>query len=262
MQTDVVLTVAESKRLIGKGVAALPAVKRAWQTGYVVVCTGSTNAYVAEELLGEPMLKPPFLTGHTTPAHVRSAESLPRPLQSDFVFKAGRRVEGMTKFEAVKEFKPGDVLIKGANALNYQEQIAGVLIGHPEGGTVGGVLGPVIARKATLVIPVGLEKEVATDLLEIQRLQARLDDRLADIPSLWPVTGEIVTEIEALRLLTGCEAIHLASGGILGAEGGVRLLLTGDESAVRAAAALCESLQGEPSFLEQCRAARNRQEAG
>lgn len=256
MQADVVLTVSESKRLIAKGVVALPCVKRAWENGYVVVCTGTTNAYVAEELLGEPMLKPPFITGHTTPANVKSSDHIPGPTKTDLVFKNGQIVEGMTKFDAAREFRAGDVLIKGANALNYEQQVAGVLIGHPEGGTVGGVLGPIIARKATLVIPCGLEKLVAHDIVETQRMLGRFDERLNGVSSLWPVTGEIVTEIEALQLLTGCEAIHYGSGGILGAEGSVRFMLTGDDDAVRKALELCQSLQGEPSFLEQCRQAK------
>jgi len=256
MQADVVLTALSSKRLIAKGVVALPCLKRAWENGYVVVCTGTTNAFVAEELLGEPMVKPPFLTGHTTPAKVPSAGYIPSPMKTDLVFKNGQLVEDMSKFDAVKDFAAGDVLIKGANALNYEQQVAGVLIGHPEGGTVGGVLGPVIARKATLVIPCGLEKEVACDLLEVQRLQGQFDEQLNGVPSLWPVTGEIVTEIEALQVLTGCDAIHYSSGGILGAEGAVRLLLTGSAESVKAALALCQSIHGEPSFLEQCEAAR------
>ncbi|NCQ32571.1 MAG: hypothetical protein GW802_35055, partial [Armatimonadetes bacterium] len=47
-----------------------------------------------------------------------------------------------------------------------------------------------------------------------------------------------------------------SSGGILGAEGAVRLLLTGSAESVKAALALCQSIHGEPSFLEQCEAAR------
>ena len=47
------LTPSESKRVIAKGVAALPEVQRAMQRGLIVVGRGTTNAYVAEELTGE-----------------------------------------------------------------------------------------------------------------------------------------------------------------------------------------------------------------
>ena len=51
-QIQVTLTPAESKRLIAMGVAALPEVKRALREGIVIVAVGTTNARVAEELLG------------------------------------------------------------------------------------------------------------------------------------------------------------------------------------------------------------------
>ena len=53
MKRQVVLTVAESKRLIAKGVAALPEVMQAMEERTVVVATGTTNAYVLEELWGK-----------------------------------------------------------------------------------------------------------------------------------------------------------------------------------------------------------------
>ena len=43
------LTVSEGKRLIGKAVAALPQVQAARKQGKLIIATGITNAYVAEE---------------------------------------------------------------------------------------------------------------------------------------------------------------------------------------------------------------------
>ena len=48
----VVLTSSESKRLVAKGVAALPEVRQALQEGFVIIGRGTTNAFVAEELTG------------------------------------------------------------------------------------------------------------------------------------------------------------------------------------------------------------------
>jgi len=53
MRALFVLTPAESKRLIGKAVAALPEVKHALKNDYVLVGHGSTNVYVAEAVLGK-----------------------------------------------------------------------------------------------------------------------------------------------------------------------------------------------------------------
>ncbi|MFN3422082.1 MAG: hypothetical protein ACK40X_10210 [Armatimonadota bacterium] len=76
------------------------------------------------------------------------------------MLKNGEPVEGLTVIEAVKQMKRGDVFIKGANALDYKRKVAGILVGHPEGGTIGATTGTVIARRIEFVIPVGLEKQV------------------------------------------------------------------------------------------------------
>jgi len=48
----VTLTVAESKRLIAKGLLATEAVQEALKSGYLCVTLGTTSAYLVEELLG------------------------------------------------------------------------------------------------------------------------------------------------------------------------------------------------------------------
>ena len=53
MQTQVVLTVSEGKRLIAKGIAEYQPVIEALHKGWVAVAKGSTNAYVVEELGGK-----------------------------------------------------------------------------------------------------------------------------------------------------------------------------------------------------------------
>ena len=53
VQSGAILTVAESKRLIGKAVAQMPIVKNALANGMVIVIKGTTDAYVAEELTGK-----------------------------------------------------------------------------------------------------------------------------------------------------------------------------------------------------------------
>ncbi len=68
MKAEVVLTVSECKRLIAKGVAAIPYVQERLEKGIIVVNTGSTNAAVYEELTGTKIDKRAYLTGRTTPA--------------------------------------------------------------------------------------------------------------------------------------------------------------------------------------------------
>jgi len=62
------------------------------------------------------------------------------------------------------------------------------------------------------------------------------------------VNAKVVTEIQALEMLTGVTAVHVASGGVAGSEGAVVLALTGEEPVVKAAFELVESVKGEEQF--------------
>ena len=65
-----------------------------------------------------------------------------------------------------------------------------------------------------------------------------------------PVTGKIITEIEALELLCGVRATLAAAGGIAGAEGCVALYLEGGEQQMERVGELLNEIQGEPRILE------------
>jgi len=247
MKAEVVLTVAESKRLIAKGVASLSFVREKMEKGIIVVTTGSTNAYIYEELTGQAIDKRGYLTGRTTPAKTSLAwqvDTIP-----DLVLVDGKPAPELNRFSALDKMKAGDVYVKGANALNYAVGVAGVSIGHPTGGTIGGAIGSVVAKKLRLLVPVGLEKEVPFDIAEASALLAEPDEQLGAVHSLWPINGLIFTEIEALDELCSVEAYPVAAGGIAGAEGGLRLLLSGAEGNVRQAVRLVESIQGEPAIM-------------
>lgn len=247
MKAEVVLTVSECKRLIAKGVAAIPYVQERLEKGIIVVNTGSTNAAVYEELTGTKIDKRAYLTGRTTPAsHKGSWDIAALP---DLVLVNGKPDPKLGRFSALDKMRPGDVFIKGANALNYAARVAGISIGHPRGGTIGGALGSIYGRKLRLLIPVGLEKEIPGDIVEASEALATEDEALTPILSLWPVYGDIFTEIEAFQALCGVTAMPVASGGIAGAEGAIRFLLTGEASAVREGLNLAKSVQGEPPLI-------------
>jgi hypothetical protein len=108
------------------------------------------------------------------------------------------------------------------------------------------VLGDIIGKAITLIIPVGLEKLTYEDINTMNLLASEED---YEGPRMWPLTGIIITEIEALEILTGVEATLYSSGGVAGAEGSVRLLLLGSEEEVENAFELIESIKGEPRYL-------------
>ncbi len=242
-----VLNPPESKRLIARAVVQLPQVKKAFKEGWVIVANGTTTAYIAEELLGKPVDKFTYAAGYighgklsTTPAEIR---------QAPFIFHKGELVDTEAKV-AIRSFGADDVFIKGANAIDPQGHV-GILMANDLGGTIGMALGTLMARGAHLIVPVGLEKLVpsvpeAAKKCGIYRVKYSMGDKVG----LMVVHGaEVVTEIEALKILAGVEATMIAAGGIGESQGAVVLLVEGPEDNVRKAFEIVEKIKGEPPVV-------------
>ena len=246
MKRQFVLTVAESKRLIAKAVAALPEVQEAMENRTVVVATGTTNAYVLEELWGKKIDKRAYRSGITTPKEPeKDAKAQPEKIP-DKVFIKGVVADQYDRVTIAPDLKKGDIYIKGANVLNYDDYMAGILIGGMDGATIGNTIGHIIGKQVQLIIPIGLEKLTYEDINELHLLASEED---YEGPRMWPIIGTIITEIEALGLLTGVDAYLYSAGGIAGAEGAVRLLVEGTDEEVQETQELIESIKGEPRYL-------------
>lgn len=188
-----------------------------------------------------------------TPPSGDSKPVAPNDKTEDIVLVNGKVQPGMTLDEALKNLKSGDVVIKGANALDPSHKLAGILIGGgptSTAGTTGKMMSVIVGRKAHLVIPVGLEKQVAGSVADIATMMREPIESLNEIPSMFLVNGEIMTEIEALELLAGVKVFQAAAGGIGGAEGASRLICRGTREEVQKALEIAESVQGEPPFIE------------
>lgn len=248
MKAQAVLTVSESKRLIAIAVAGMPQVKKVLGKGFIAIGTGTTNSYIVEQILGKTIDKTSYRSGLTLPAKPTDPIQLSSEIMPDVVLKDGEPVPELDRFSAVREMQAGDVFIKGCNALHYPSRTAGILIGSESGGTIGGTIGHIVGRGVSLILPVGLEKAVFGDFYQISRALAEPDVTTGYFPRMMPIWGTIVTEIEAVEALTGVRAKHIASGGVAGAEGAVRLLFSGSSEQVNAALKLLEQIQGEPPW--------------
>jgi len=243
MKAQVTLTPAESKRIIAKAVASMSEVKRALKKGIVIISLGTTNAYVAEEILGKKIRKNLFAAGMVTP---QGTCITPRDKRLKRIIIKNRKVANLQLTEVLDELDSNDVFIKGANALDPDGH-AGVFTADPHGGTVGEALGVVMSRGVHFIVPVGLEKFIPGSLLEVSRKVGitKIDKSMGTSVGLTVVTGKIVTEIDALRMLVGVEVTPMGAGGIGGAEGAVTLLLEGDKKAVEKAWQLVKDVKGE-----------------
>ncbi len=247
VQAGMIFTVSESKRLIAKAVVKMPVVQNALKNGKVIVTKGTTNTYVAEELLNTSIEPGALVFGRITPEKEDDPIRGATPI-SEVILVNGEHKPGMTLDEAMQQLEAGDVVIKGANALDYQNKTAAVMTGAPDGGTTGTIMPYVVARKAHLVIPIGLEKQVSSDVVQMHLKMREPVASLNNIPSMFLLTGHLVTELEAMHILADVEVFQCAAGGIGGAEGGVWLIVRGDRKSVEKAIDLSNRIQGEPPF--------------
>lgn len=250
MKALFVLTPTESKRLIGKAVAATEEVKTALKKANILVSHGSTSVYALEEILGkENLLKlmnpAAFLSGIITRGTLCSTLGSEKP-PVVLLKKGVVTPPALTMSEMLRDFGVDSVVIKGASAVD-PEGNAGVLVAHPEGGTIGWAIGTILARGIHLITPVGLEKFVPSVKQSVSMCgQYTFDHTQGKTVGMIPLTNaKVVTEIKALKILTGVDAYHVASGGVSGSEGSVTLVALGSKNSMNSTIELIESIKGE-----------------
>jgi hypothetical protein len=242
----VVLNPAESRRLLAKATVALPEVQNAYKNGMIIIARGITNAFVTEELFGISVEPKAGQTVGMVCNGITTGNSGHSPCRWH-VIRKGKVVEGADPNVEVASFGPDDVYIKGANAID-REGNAGICASSVKGGTIGALWPIVTPRGSHLIMPVGLEKMIPSVI------EAALHSGIYRFKysTGWPAkimpvtTGKVITEIQALAVLTGVRAYHLASGGVGGSEGAVVLAIEGDNDRVEKAFDLIKSIKGEP----------------
>ena len=143
------LTVSMGKRLIAKGLMANPQVREAMMNHRLLIVGGTTNGYVAEEALktigdDTPFDKRTFRRGITV---APGAKVTPGQAEFDLLIDHGKAYSDRDVFAIAPELGPDDMIMKGANALHLESGQAGVLIGHPQGGTLIPITAAAIGRR-------------------------------------------------------------------------------------------------------------------
>ena len=242
------LTVAESKRLIAKGIANHPQVKEKLKKGIVIITSGTTNTYIAEELAGLDAPHGSFMTGNITPQNRGNvAEGLTRVPNITLI--DGQKAD-INYEDALKQIGEGDIIFKGANLLNYENKQSAVCIGSDTGGTTSQIRPFIGEGKGRLIVPVGLEKDVSGDLSEYEKLFENNAERLSYVLRVWlHQNAEIFTEIEAIKTFADVNVAPFAAGGIAGREGGISLAVYGSKENVQKILDIIAEIQGEEAFI-------------
>lgn len=249
MKVQVTLTPAEGKRLIAKAISCMDSVQKAYQGGTLIIATSTTTGYVAEELTGETINKGMFTAGVVTEegANITKADGR----YNHIVFHKGERKTCTTPelVPYLAKMGPEDVMIKGANAIDPFGS-AGILLAGSGGGTIGTAWGHLTRNGAQLIIAAGLEKLVPGPLDGVAPMMGTgaVDKAMGWKCGMMVVQGQIITEMEAMKLLFDVDVVPVAGGGIDGAEGCKIFLLEGPADNVELAYEILSGIKGEPKL--------------
>jgi hypothetical protein len=260
MLAQVILTPTESKKLIAMAIAGLDVVRQAAREGMVVMHPSSSTYFIFEELTGKKpgtnywvcgVVAPRgtcvemamVLGGHSPPAK----DYNPGDLRGQWAIKKGKVLLEVPLSELLAQMAPGDVYIKGVNALDTQGKV-GILIGEPaKGGALGLVLAAWRKKKFSIIYPAGLEKLIPISISQAAREAKRTQYEYGmGLPAgLFPCPeGKTITEINAVEMLSGATAVPVASGGLGGAEGATTLIIKGTDEQVKSAIDYVEKSKG------------------
>jgi hypothetical protein len=264
MKIQITLTPSESRKLLAKAVIELNLVKKARTEGMIVIHPSSTTLFLIEELIGKRpkgiwvcgLVVPKGLCisreyqieyeenglfGRTSPQH--GAHDMSRnPLA--WVLEKGVFQTGIPLTSLLSKMGKGDVYVKGSNAIDPKGK-AGVVYGSIGAGTVGKVIAASRRKNFTILLPVGLEKLIPTPIIHAAKVASLKVDSAMGIPvGLIPVPGKVITEIDAIDILSGAKAVVVCAGGLGGAEGAVTLVIQGPEGKVEKAQQIVQGLKG------------------
>jgi hypothetical protein len=240
-----VFTPWESRRLIGKAVAALPAVQTAYKEAEMIIAHGSTNVFVAEELMGYCPNKEFYLSGQVINSVLCQTHPAEKPPMIKLV--RGELVQPAPMMDAtLRNFDERCVFIKGGNAVDHDFN-AGVFCAHPGAGTIGFAYGMLSARGSHLIVPIGLEKLVpsvprAARYMGQDTFYYHAGQRTGMLPL---VNATVITEIQAFDILFDVEAIHVGGGGAMGSEGSVVLVAEAEQAHMDEIVRAYEAIKGE-----------------
>ena len=228
MRIQITLTSPEGKRIIAKGIKALPRVQKVRKKGKIVLKGGTTVSAVSEELCGKPMRISGMITPKGTLTSRYKHES---SLHHGIILHRGKIIPLDSQEAWRKEsllITPEDLVITGANAFDAHGH-AVIMAATYAGGSSLPAFQDLLIEGVPFLIAVGLEKLVPGNLWEKVPLAGRkkADFSYGAAVGLVPLFGEIFTEVEALETLAGVSAFVIGKGGIHGAEGSTTLLIDG-----------------------------------
>ncbi len=254
MIAQITLTVNEAKWIIAEGVAALPDVQKALNSGRIFLKGGTTVSAICQELAGKPLR----ISGRITPLGTRTSHTIDDEHHSALIHNGQFAGVDHCLAETIESLKDSDVAIIGANAFDRHGNAA-LMYGSPLGGPPGHVISGMMAEIRRVLIPVGWEKFIPGSIPAIISRTGRkaVKKSIGMAVGLTPIAGRIFTETDAMAVLAHVECTIIGMGGIEGAEGATTLVVEGNQREVDKLFDLVLTVKGKgvsgtPESLKTC----------
>lgn len=238
------LSVNDGKWLIADAISQMEPVKRALDGGRLVFKAGTTVSCASQLITGVALR----ISGRTTLRGGVGARTQIETIPHTMLWENGVATSLDSRVdEALLELGPNDVMITGANVIDAEGNAA-MLAGSPGGYLCGRATSGMATEGFTVIVAAGLEKlmpgRLRDSILRVRR--QGVDSAYGMACGLFPIYGDVVTELEAIRILADVEVIVISRGGIDGAEGGTIFQAWGDEAQVERLEAAVERCKGRP----------------
>ncbi len=258
MLAQIVLTPAESKKLIAKAVVKMEAVQQAARKGIVALHPSSSTYFIVEEITGAKPSTNHWVCGVVTARGMcvemamvlgdgytpRETSMDPADLRATWIVENGTLVAEESLSRLLYRMAPSDVYIKGVNAIDPSGNV-GILYGHQ--GSIGYLMAAKQKQGFSLLYPVGLEKLIPIPIREAAKhaKQAEYEYAMGMPVGLYPCSGgTVIDELRAIEILSGAKAVPMAAGGLGEAAGALTLIIEGSREQVEKALEFVEQSKG------------------
>jgi hypothetical protein len=255
MRAQLTVTVNTSKWLISQAIVSLPETQKAYRHGKIILKGGTTVSCIAEKLVGVKLKISGRITVRGTVSSFKDSDS-----PHSILIEKGKWENIDNCFtEKVLKMGPGDIIVLGANAID-SENNAAMMAGSPGGGNPGAAFTAFLTEGVGVIIAASLEKLVPGKISDLIKKAGRkkCDFAMGMSVGLMPIYGRIITEVDALKIISGAEVSVIGHGGINGGEGATTVLVEGNENSVKKAikAVLANTetyISGNITSLEECK---------
>ncbi|GAB4114128.1 MAG: hypothetical protein Kow00103_07290 [Candidatus Caldatribacteriota bacterium] len=256
-QIQFTLTVNAGKWIIAKAISELGCIKESLSNGKLILFGGTTVSALAEILFGKALR----LSGRVSTRGTVTAFQKKREVPHTMLFTQGKIYDLERDVEVQKllqSIEKSDVVVSGANGYDVNGN-AFLMAGTYGLGDRINLLAPIHTEGAKVLIAVGLEKLIPGSTLEAIKCSGRNSSiwSMGASVGLVPLVGEIINEIEAIKILFGIKPVVIGRGGIQGAEGSSTFVAQGERETLQRLISLIEwasqqKLSGISESIKEC----------